>query len=74
MSDERINDIESKLAYLDKQFEDLNGVVMEQDAMIRHLKAKISRMQEEHENSGSENSDKGLSPTQIAERDKPPHY
>ena len=72
MSDDRLNDIETRLAYLDMQFDEMNGVILEQATMIRHLKAKISRLEVQNEDEGSE--DRGLSASEIAARDKPPHY
>ncbi|MBL4803354.1 MAG: SlyX family protein [Alphaproteobacteria bacterium] len=72
MSDDRLNDIETRLAYLDMQFDEMNGVILEQATMIRHLKAKISRLEVQNEDEDS--GDRGLSPSEIAARDKPPHY
>jgi len=71
MSEDRLNDIEIKLAHLDMQFEELNSVVLEQNALIQRLRNKIQQIEEERD---SEGEDKGLTPTQIAARDKPPHY
>lgn len=71
MSEDRLNDIEIKLAHLDKQFEELNSVVLEQNALIQRLRNKIQQIEEERD---SEGEDKGLTPAQIAARDKPPHY
>lgn len=70
MSEDRLNDIETKLAYLDMQFEEMSGVILEQSEIIQRLKSKIDMLQSNNE----ENPDKGLSPSEIAERDKPPHY
>lgn len=70
MSEDRLNDIETKLAYLDMQFEEMNGVILEQSEIIQRLKSKIDMLQSNNE----ESPDKGLSPSEIAERDKPPHY
>lgn len=71
MSEDRLNDIEIKLAHLDMQFEELNSVVLEQNALIQRLRNKIQQIEEERD---SEGEDKGLTPAQIAARDKPPHY
>ena len=71
MSEDRMNDIESKLAHLDMQFDELNGVVLEQGALIHRLRNKIQQLEEERDN---ENDEDALTPTQIAARDKPPHY
>ena len=71
MSEDRLNDIEIKLAHLDMQFEELNSVVLEQNALIQRLRNKIQQIEEERD---SEGEDKGLTLAQIAARDKPPHY
>ena len=71
MSEDRLNDIEIKLAHLDMQFEELNSVVLEQNALIQRLRNKIQQIEEER---NSDNEDGTLTPAQIAARDKPPHY
>ncbi len=74
MSEDRLNDIETRLAYLDMQFDEMNGVILEQGTIIRRLRAKIERLEAEKEEDAQGNSDHGLSPSEIAARDKPPHY
>lgn len=74
MSEDRLNDIETRLAYLDMQFDEMNGVILEQGTIIRRLRAKIERLEAEKEEDAQGNSDRGLSPSEIAARDKPPHY
>ncbi len=74
-TDDRIIELETKLAYLETQFEDLNNVVLEQATTIRHLKTKLSMTEskiEDLENGRGESET--LSATEIAARDKPPHY
>lgn len=72
MSDERLNTMEMKLAELEKQFEDLNDVVLKQDRLISGLKLKIQSMEDTVQGDGE--NDTVLSTAQIAARDKPPHY
>jgi uncharacterized coiled-coil protein SlyX len=75
MSDNRFSDIETKLAHIEQQFEDLNGVVLEQAASIRKLKTKLSQAEgkiEELESGKDEGG--GLSSIEIAAQSKPPHY
>lgn len=75
MSDERITTLEMKLSHLETQFEDLNGVVLEQVEMIKYLRLKLEQTESKVASIGAGGEDNtGLSPTEIAERDKPPHY
>ena len=76
MSDEdRIVDLEMKLAHIEQQFEDLNAVVLEQSDVIRALKAKLSLAESKIEDLANAKEDgEDLSSIEIAAREKPPHY
>ena len=76
MSNDRLNDIEIKLAHQDQQISDLNDVVLRQgreiEAFSRKLRHAEDRLQDALQN--LPDGGKALSPTEIAARDKPPHY
>lgn len=77
MSDERLNSLEMTIAHLEQKLDELSDVVAEQDQTITALKAKLKitySKVEEMEERARESEDKDLSPSEIAERDKPPHY
>lgn len=72
------NKIEETLAHHEQQISDLGEIVTRQWEEIELLKkqlarfhAKIEGLEDEINSSGS---DKGLSVTEIAARNKPPHY
>lgn len=75
-SDDRLTEIEIKLAHQDQQFSDLNDVVLRQADEIALLKAKLRLAEEKLEDFMQNLPDDGkpLSPTEVATRDKPPHY
>lgn len=73
MSDKRITDLEIKLSHLEQQLEDMNSVVLSQNDMIVKLDRKLQRAEGKIAEIG-EDHDSGLSATDIAARDKPPHY
>lgn len=74
-NDERIIDLEMKLAHVEQQFEDLNAVVLEQSEIIRALKAKLSLAESKIEDLANAKEDgENLSSIEIAAREKPPHY
>jgi SlyX protein len=73
---ERLNDIETQLAHQDRQIADLSDIVLRQGREIETLQAKL-RLAEERLSDVSqslETSEQSLSATEIAARDKPPHY
>lgn len=76
MNDETLINIETTLAHHDQQIQDLNDVIHRQWKEIEMLKAKLVHMLakmkevEAHAPSGSE----GLSVTDLAAQEKPPHY
>jgi SlyX protein len=76
MTEERLADIEIKLAHQDQQIADLNDVVLRQGREIELLNAKLRRAEERLQDVSQslEDTGKPLSPTEIAARDKPPHY
>ncbi len=74
MNEKRLSDIEIKLAHIERQFEDLNGVVLEQAAAIRKLTTKLSQAEGKIEELESGKDDGGLSSIEIAAQSKPPHY
>lgn len=77
MNDEKINKIEELIAHQEQQIHDLSDMVVKQGDEIHILKRHIGKLEgkidllEEDSNSGD---DKGLSVTEIAEMNKPPHY
>lgn len=78
MSDETIKQIQQALAHQDRQIEDLSEMVIHQNKEIEALNLKILKLQGKfeafQESAESENPDAGLSVSEIAARDKPPHY
>lgn len=76
----RITAMEEKLAHLEKMCEELSDLANEQGTMIGYLKAKLnvahSKLEalEQDVHSQSGENDQGLSVSEIAARDKPPHY
>lgn len=78
MDKDTLNQIEELLSYQQKEIHDLNDVIVRQWAEIdglkkqlKHVKDKISGIEESRQMGNEED---GLSVTQIAERNKPPHY
>ncbi len=78
MDNETIQKLQETLAYQEQQISDLNEVVLTQGrdidmlkSLIFHLRDKVTAMKEEAE---SVENDSGLSVTERAGRDKPPHY
>ena len=75
--DERVTNLEMGIAHLEQKFEELNDAVLSQSKVIDALRAKLKITEnklEELEYQTQEGDSKGLSPTEIAARDKPPHY
>jgi SlyX protein len=76
MTNDRLNDIEIKLAHQDQQISDLNDVLLRQGREIEMLKTKLRHAEDKLQEALQNLPDggKALSPTEIAARDKPPHY
>jgi SlyX protein len=76
MTEERLADIEIKLAHQDQQIAGLNDAVLRQGREIELLNAKLRRAEERLQDVSQSLEDNGkpLSPSEIAARDKPPHY
>ena len=76
-NNERFTALEMNMAHIEQKFEELNDVIIGQAKEIDILKAKLkiaTRKLEEIEDRSQNETDKSLSPTEIAARDKPPHY
>jgi uncharacterized coiled-coil protein SlyX len=75
MSDARLQDIETMLAHHEQQIQDLNDVIQLQWKEIDLLKAQLRRASAQIDDMAAGAQDgKPLSATDIAQRDKPPHY
>ena len=77
MNDNKLNNIEESLAHQEQQISDLSDMVVRQSdeiallkKHIRKLEDKIGMIEDDVSVSGSES----LSISDIAARDKPPHY
>jgi len=66
MSDERLNDLEMKIAHQDAQLQELSDVVQKQYDKIDALEAKVGRLLSKIDESGGSGQDTPV--------DKPPHY
>ena len=69
MDEDRLMDIETKLAYQEKMIKDLNEVVCEQQKAIQRLEAgykKLANLFQEHS--------RMISGTNGPANEKPPHY
>ncbi len=64
MNDNRIDELESRIAHQDKTIADLNDVVMAQWRKIEGLELQLKRL-------GDEMQDMALGPVAV---EKPPHY
>lgn len=77
MSDEKLNKIEEILAHQEQQIQDLSDMVVHQGDEILALKRYIGKLEskiEILEDSSQSGDEKNLSVTEIAARNKPPHY
>ncbi len=76
MSQDRLNEIEIKLAHHEQVLSDLNDVVLRQSREIEGLKAKLRLAEEKlaDVSQSLQDGEKPLSATEAALRDKPPHY
>lgn len=77
MSEDRLNHLEETVAHQEKQIRDLSDMVTAQWDQIDLLKARLTKMQgkvQELEDNLPDAESKGLSISEQAARDKPPHY
>lgn len=76
MSDQKLHSIEETLAHHEQQIQDLSEMAFRQGRDIETLKKYMVQLQDKIgalENTSAP-GDKGLSATEQAARDKPPHY
>lgn len=73
-----MNDIEALIAHQDQQIQELNEVVTRQweeiDALKKYMKLTKDKMQELESNMGDLGQSEGMSISDMAAADKPPHY
>lgn len=77
MTSDEITQMQEILAHQDKQIQELNEMVARQWDEIDILKKRHIRLQDkiaELEEARSDNPESGLSATEIAALNKPPHY
>ena len=75
MTDEKLEQIEITLAHQDRQIQDMSDMIIAQGKEIDRLKQHIVKTEAKLQDYiDSANEDSGLTPTEIAARDKPPHY
>ncbi len=76
MTDEKMNKIEETLAHQDQLLQDLSEMVTRQWDEIDMLKKRMGKMQDKiaHLEETATGEEEGLSVTEIAARNKPPHY
>ncbi len=74
----RMEALELKLSYQERQIEELSELATQQWKEIELLKRRLQKTHEEIENYIEEAresaGEKSLTPTERAARDKPPHY
>lgn len=77
MTDERLTKIETLLAHQDQQIQDLSEIINLQRKEIDALKVRLDRTQKkliDMDQGAPVVQEEGLSVTEQALRDKPPHY
>ncbi len=78
MSEKKITQIEELLSHHDQQIQDLSEMIIRQGADIDRLKRHIQKletnMQVMKDDRDTPQNESGLSVSDIAARDKPPHY
>lgn len=78
MTPEKIEEIEMLLAHQERQIQDLSDMITLQGKEIATLKVRLDRTQKkliDMENAGAAPAqEEGLSVSEQAVRDKPPHY
>lgn len=75
--EERIDSLESTLAHMEKKVEELSDIVAAQDRVLIALKRKLSDTYDKVETLEADaraRGERSLSATDVAKRDKPPHY
>lgn len=73
--DDRIAELETALAHHERQIEDLSDLISAQWKEIERLKNYIIRTEAKLDDYiDRAGEDAGLTPAEIAARDKPPHY
>lgn len=77
MTQDKIQEIEMLLAHQERQIQDLSDMIALQGKEIVTLQMRLDRTQKkliEIEAGAGAGEDEGLSVTEQAARDKPPHY
>ena len=75
MTDERLAAVETALAHQERQITEMSEVIESQWKEIDRLKRHITKTEEKLEDfMHNAQNDAGLTPGEIAARDKPPHY
>lgn len=78
MNDEMLHKIEITLAHHEQQITDLSEMINAQWQQIEMLKRQLAKAQDKltllEAGAGDGTDDSALSVTEIALRDKPPHY
>ena len=78
MNTETEQRIEETLTYQDKQIQDLSDMILAQGkditALKKHIRTLEDNIRELEEDRDGQEGDEGLSVSDIAARDKPPHY
>lgn len=78
MNKEQIQRIEELLSHQDQQIQDLSDMIVHQGKDIKHLKSHIRKLEGRFDTMKDEqetgDDDQGLSISDMAARDKPPHY
>lgn len=77
MTDERLTKIETLLAHQDQQIQDLSEIINLQRKEIDALKVRLDRTQKkliDMDQGAPAVQEEGLSVSEQALRDKPPHY
>ena len=78
MYDKKIEELETALAHHEQQIHDLSGMINEQWRQIEMLTQRLemtqSRLRMLEATGGESDEDSNMTVTEIAARDKPPHY
>ena len=78
MSNEKLNNIESTVAHQEQQILDLSEMVAKQWDEINILKTRLARVQDKlnvvEDTANSAGSGDGMSVSEMAASQKPPHY
>ncbi len=74
--DERLTSVEIKLMHLEAQIEDMNGVVLAQEAEIARLNMKIKRTEAKMQSvaADGQGDDSGMSSMEAMAAERPPHW